>query len=51
MEKVGVAFLVAGYSNYIYAANLDILDAQDRNNTGQNFWRSIFYLSQKFSFY
>ncbi|MDU2121728.1 MAG: hypothetical protein E7E64_04245 [Clostridium celatum] len=35
MEKVGVAFLVAGYSNYIYAANLDILDAQDRNNTGQ----------------
>lgn len=35
MEKVGVAFLVAGYSNYIYAANLDILDAQDKNNTGQ----------------
>ena len=26
---------MAGYSNYIYAANLDILDAQDRNNTGQ----------------
>ena len=30
MEKVAVAFLVAGYSNYIYAANLYILDAQDR---------------------
>ena len=35
MEKVGVAFLVAGYSNYIYSSNLDILDAQDRNNTGE----------------
>lgn len=46
MEKVGVAFLVAGYSNYIYAANLDILDAQDRNNTGQTS-EEAFLFSQK----
>ena len=46
MEKVGVAFLVAGYSNYIYAANLDILDAQDRNNTGQTS-EETFLFSQK----
>ena len=46
MEKVGVAFLVAGYSNYIYAANLDILDAQDRNNTGQTS-EEVFLFSQK----
>ena len=46
MEKVGVAFLVAGYSNYIYAANLDILDAQDRNNTGQT-PEEVFLFSQK----
>lgn len=35
IEKVGIAFLVVGYSNYIYAINLEILDAQDRNNTGK----------------
>ena len=46
MEKVGVAFLVAGYSNYIYAANLDILDAQNRNNTGQTS-EEAFLFSQK----
>ena len=46
MEKVGVAFLVAGYSNYIYAANLDILDAQDRNNTGETS-EEAFLFSQK----
>jgi len=46
MEKVGVAFLVAGYSNYIYAANLDILDAQDRNNTGETS-EAVFLFSQK----
>ena len=46
MEKVGVAFLVAGYSNYIYAANLDILDAQDRNNTGETS-EAAFLFSQK----
>ena len=46
MEKVGVTFLVAGYSNYIYAANLDILDAQNRNNTGQTS-EEAFLFSQK----
>ncbi len=46
MEKVAVAFLVAGYSNYIYAANLDILDAQDRNNTGETS-EEAFLFSQK----
>ena len=46
MEKVGVAFLVAGYSNYIYAANLDILDAQNRNNTDQTS-EEAFLFSQK----
>ena len=46
MEKVGVAFLVAGYSNYIYAANLDILDAQDINNTGVTS-EEVFLFSQK----
>lgn len=35
IEKVGITFLVVGYSNYIYAINLEILDAQDRNNTGK----------------
>lgn len=46
MEKVGVAFLVAGYSNYIYATNLDILDAQNRNNTGKTS-EEAFLFSQK----
>ena len=46
MEKVAVAFLVAGYSNYIYAANLDILDAQDRNNNGETS-EEAFLFSQK----
>lgn len=36
MEKIGVAFLLAGYANYIFAANLDILEALDKNNTGQS---------------
>ncbi len=36
----------AGYSNYIYAANLDILDAQDRNNTGETS-EEAFLFSQK----
>lgn len=36
MEKIGVVFLIAGYANYIFAANLDILEALDENNTGQS---------------
>ena len=46
MEKVGVAFSVAGYSNYICATNLDILDAQNRNNTGKTS-EEAFLFSQK----
>lgn len=36
MEKIGVVFLIAGYANYIFAANLDILETLDENNTGQS---------------
>lgn len=46
IEKVAIAFLVAGYANYIYAANLDILDAQDKNNTGDT-PEEVFLFSQK----
>lgn len=46
MEKVGVSFLVAGYSNYIYAANLDILNSLEQNNTGQT-PKEVFLFSQK----
>lgn len=35
MEKIGSAFLVAGYANYILAANLDILRSLDENNIEQ----------------
>ena len=34
LEKLGVFFLLLGYSNYIFAANLDILEALEENNTG-----------------
>lgn len=36
MEKIGCAFLIAGYANYIFAANIDILKALDENNTEQS---------------
>ena len=45
IEKVGIAFLVVGYSNYIYAINLEVLDAQGRNNTGKT-PEEVFLFSQ-----
>lgn len=35
MEKVSVAILIIGYTGYIYASNLDILEAREENNTGE----------------
>ena len=35
LEKIDLFFLLYGYSIFVVGANLDILDAQDRNNTGE----------------
>lgn len=35
IEKVSVAILIIGYTGYIYASNLDILEAREENNTGE----------------
>ena len=35
LEKIGASLLVIGYLGYIYASNIDILEIQDINNTGQ----------------
>lgn len=34
LEKIGLFFLLYGYSIFVVGANLDILEALDRNNTG-----------------
>lgn len=34
LEKIGAAFLIFGYANYIRAAEIDILEICDKNNTG-----------------
>ena len=34
LEKIGLFFLLYGYSIFVVDANLDILEALDRNNTG-----------------
>lgn len=47
LEKVGVFFLLYGYSFYILAANLDILEALERNDT-EVMPTDIFVLGQKF---
>ena len=33
LEKIGLFFLLYGYSTFVVGANLDILEALDRNNT------------------
>ena len=34
LEKIGLFFLLYGYSIFVVGANLDILEALDMNNTG-----------------
>ena len=46
LEKIGAFFLVIGYSNFIPAANLDILETLNINNTNVSSI-SLFILGQK----
>lgn len=49
LEKIGVVLLLFGYSNYIFAANLDILEALEENNTGIK-PEDVFVYGQRFVF-
>lgn len=46
IEKVSVAILIIGYTGYIYASNLDILEAREENNTGE-LPETAFIISQR----
>lgn len=46
LEKIGAFFLIVGYANFIPAANLDILETLDINNTNVSSI-SVFLLGQK----
>lgn len=47
LEKIGVFFLLFGYSFYVLAANLDILEALEKNYT-EIMPTDIFILGQRF---
>lgn len=47
LEKIGVFFILLGYSFYILAANLDILEALEKNNT-ETTPTDIFIFGQRF---
>ena len=46
IEKVSVAILIIGYTGYIYASNLDILEAREENNRGE-LPETAFIISQR----
>lgn len=48
IEKVGAAFLSFGYSTFIPASDIDILEALDKNNTGVTSF-NILAFGQKFT--